>query len=509
MNFYAILLENLDALGKWILSNLSVEGVVSLPALMVGFLVALAIYNFEDSREGLKIDAPTVISKVVGVDRVLVGIFLVSLLPITWSTTSNSINWAIPVLAIVYLIGLLILIRSLQRAFMWAKSIETGTEDSFRSRMRVQYMSSLEDREKRSAWEKIWQADESARKLLDERQLVKLFIVSVKSVKGEKSYSPWLVQDFISTLDTIHLDDPVIMYELVDFCLEAILDERKTNEKQRTDDLHYYMNLRRLFFQILDKTLEQDDNSFYTLIARSREYIKNNDLSEVDFIKSFAPNFLANVEKKDDQYWIWEIFPEDWKITLEKLLDPETKEVSFAWLNAYSRWLSSKNLYVFDKRNHELDFKIDTITNEIFPTIDTIEFSRLFAFQWSGYGLNDGESSEHAQVRNAVENQLAFGHVGHSFTTTSSDDKELGIILRNEHEELIDFVAKTTLFPSLHDKEKMSKYLKVIKELTIENKDNEDTLRRLQWLDMILRDVRKRINKLNRGQRNKPGDKEK
>lgn len=510
-NIMAILGELFNALGTiglWMSANLSVEGVISLPALMVGFLVAIAIYNFEDSRKGLQIDAPTVISKVVGVDRVLIGIFLVSLLPIAWSS-SGPINSVIPVLAIVYLFGLLILVRSLQRAFMWAKSIETGTEDSFRSQMRVQYISSLEDKEKRSAWEKIWQADESARKLLDERQLVKLFIASAKSIDDKKSYSPWLVQDFISALGTIHLDDPVIMYELVDFCLEAMLDERKTSEKQKAGELHYYMNIRRLFFQVLDKTLEQNDNSFYTLIARSREYIKNNGLSEVDFIKSFAPNFLANVEKKDDQYWIWEAFPEDWKITLEKLLDSKTKKTAFAWLNAYSRWLSGKNLYVFHTHNHKLDFKIDTITNELFPTIDTIEFSRLFAFQWSGFGLNDGESSEHAQVRNAVENQLSYGHVGHSFTTTSSDDKQFRILLRNEHEELINFVAKTTLFPSLHDKEKMSKYLKAIKELMIENKDNEDVLRRLRWLDMILRDVRKRINKLRREQINKLGDKEK
>lgn len=504
-----IMLDTLDTVGVWMLANMSVEGVVSLPALMVGFLVAVAIYNFEDSRKGLQIDAPTVISKVVGVDRVLIGIFLVSLLPITWSS-SDSINWAMPILTIVYLIGLLILVRSLQRAFMWAKSIETGTEDSFRSQMRVQYMSSLEDKEKRSAWEKIWQADESARKLLDERQLVKLFIASAKSISDKKSYSPWLVQDFISALDTIHLDDPVIMYELVDFCLEAILDERKTSEKQKTGELHYYMNLRRLFFKILDKTLEQDDNSFYTLIARSREYIKNNSLSEVDFIKSFAPNFLANVEKKDDQYWIWETFPEEWKITLDKLLDPETKDVAFMWLNSYSRWLSGKSLYIYDKQK-EIDFSIDTITNALFPTIDTIQFSRLFAFQWAGFGLHDGESSEHAQVRNAVENQLTFGHIGHSFTGIASEDsdKELSLEFQREHEELIDFVAKTTLFPSLHNKEKMAKYLKVIKGMMSEDKDDDDKLRRLQWLDMILRDVRKRINKLNREQRKSLGDREK
>lgn len=487
------------------IQNLSVEGVISLPALMVGFLVAIAIYNFEDSRKGLQIDAPTVISKVVGVDSVLIAIFLASLLPIAWGIDEATIAWLLPLLAIAYLLGLLILVQSLQRAFNWAKSIETGTRDSFRSEKRTEYMKSLKDNEKRAAWEKIWQANESSRKLLDERQLVELFITSTKTVKDKKLYSPWLVQDFMSTLDTIHLDDPVVMYSLVDFCLDGMLrPTQNTNEKLATGELHYYSNLRRLFFAILDKTLEKDDNSLFTLITRSREYIKLNDLNEVDFVKSFAPSFLSGVEKKDDQHWIWETFPEEWKITLERLLNPDTKELTFAWLNAYSRWLSSKNLYSFDKKK-KLDFTIDTITNELLPTMDTIEFSRLFAFQWSGFGLNDGESSEHAQVRNAVENQLNIGFFGHVHTGIASpdSDKELGLEFKREHEELVDFVAKTTLFPSFHDKQKMSKYLEAIKDLASENKGDEDIIRRLQWLDMILKDIRKRINQLNREQQKK------
>ena len=50
------------------LNNISVEGLIALPALMVGFLVAIAIFNFEDSKRGLQIDVPTVISQVVKVD---------------------------------------------------------------------------------------------------------------------------------------------------------------------------------------------------------------------------------------------------------------------------------------------------------------------------------------------------------------------------------------------------------------------------------------------------------
>ena len=58
----------LFVVGEWMLNNISVEGLIALPALMVGFLVAIAIFNFEDSKRGLQIDVPTVISQVVKVD---------------------------------------------------------------------------------------------------------------------------------------------------------------------------------------------------------------------------------------------------------------------------------------------------------------------------------------------------------------------------------------------------------------------------------------------------------
>lgn len=487
--------EFLQTSGVWILENMSVEGIVSLPALMVGFLVAIAIYNFEDSCKGLSIDPPTVISRVVGVNSVLLAIFLVSLLPLAWGSWV-SLFWLLPLFVIAYILGLFLLVHSLQRAFKWAKSIETGTQDSFRSTKRAEYMESLDDAEKRAAWEKIWQADGDTRKLFDQRHFIKLFTASVKQVKDKRSHSPWLVQDFISAIDTIHLDDPIIMYELVDFCLEAMLDERKHSEKFAAGDLYYYSNLRRLFFRILDTTLEKNDNSLYMLMARSREYITENNLNEANFIKSFAPNFIASVAKKDDQYSIWETFPEEWKVTPEKLQGVETRDVALAWLNSYSRWLSSKTLYRF-KESDELDFKIDNVTNELLPTIDTIDFSRLFAFQWAAHGVAVGESSEHAQVRNFVENRLAFGHVGHSFTTYGDNhDDALKKITHSEREALMDLVAKTTLFPSLRNKAQISKYIRAIKDIEEERRGNTDIIDRLRWLDATLKSIRKKINQL-------------
>lgn len=496
-------IEAVRQIGAWMVSSLSVEGIISLPALLVGFLVAIAIYNFEDTKEGLKIDAATVISRVVSVDKALKAIFLVSLMPIFWpSNDSDQTVTILPLLGIAYLVGLLLLVRSLQRAFNWAKSIETGKEGNFRATMRMQYLESLPDNEKRDAWEKIWQAGNGARKLIDERQLIKLFVTSVKRIEDKGTFAPWLVQDLMSTIDTLQLDDPIIMEELVNFCMGDAFGFKNSDEvgaKKETGELHYSMNLRRLYFRTLEKTLENegDDNSLFSLIDYTRSYLKVKGLAEAPFIKVFAPNFFNYMDKYADKNWIWETLPNDWKITLDSLVAKDTKDMSFAWLNALSRWLHNHNLFSSDGK---FDMALDTVSREMLPNADPITWAKLFSFHWSSYGVEDGESSEHAQVRNFVENHPTFGVMSHVFTQFfgKNDDSITQDEMRSQVSEVLDIAARTTLFPFFHNKLAMTRYLRAIKELKEVYASDEDKLNKLEWLENTLKTIRSRVNKQKR-----------
>src|SRR5690606_26208611 len=125
----------------------------------------------------------------------------------------------------------------------------------------------LSDNEKRNAWEKIWQASDDTRKLIDERELIKLFVASVQSIKDKAISAPWLVQDVISVIDTLHTDDPVVMQELVDLCMKdtfRLNGKSDIGKRQEAGELHYAINLDRLFFSILEKSLKRNDNSLFT-----------------------------------------------------------------------------------------------------------------------------------------------------------------------------------------------------------------------------------------------------
>ena len=484
----------LFVVGEWMLNNISVEGLIALPALMVGFLVAIAIFNFEDSKRGLQIDVPTVISQVVKVNNVLVAIFLSSLIVIFWpNNSSTNTVFVIPLLIIPYVAGLILLTQSLRRAFKWARSIETGKNDNFRATSRRHYLERLNDNEKRDAWEKIWQADDGVRKLIDERQLVKLFVTSVKNIKDKGQFAPWLVQDLISTIDTIHLDDPVIMQELVNFCMGdsyGFTEDDNIEDRKKAGELRYSMNLRRLYFAILKQSMRRNDNSFFTLINASRAYLRENGLDEAKFVKSFASNFFEQIGNNANEHWIWETLPDEWKISLANLTSDEHGKVALAWLNAYGRWMSGKQLFS-DKGTYNLT--LDEATREMFPTADPITWARLYGFHWSSHGVDDGESSEHAQVRNYIENHITFGLMGHVMTYFDGDEDQAHKQMANAHEEALEIAARTTIFPSFFNPETMKKYFQAISELRVHNGADEDKARKLDWLETTLKDIQKRI----------------
>lgn len=492
--------DTLRTIGTWISNNLSVEGLISLPALMVGFLVALAIYNFEDTKQGLKIDAPTLISKVVGVNRVLLGIFLVSLLPISWPASNNSFTvYMLPLLVILYLVGLQQLVQSLLRTFKWAKSIETGKVGSFRATMRTQYLASLPDDEKRDAWEKIWQDHDGARALIDERQLIRLFISSVTQVDQKETVASWLLQDMISAVNAIHIDDPVILQELVTFCMNNAYGLTSTDTieaRNKNNELRYAMNTRRLLFKILEKTFERNDNSLFSFIEMTRTHIRNNGMDEALFIDVFAPNFFSLLKNRTDTYWIWETLPQDWRITSANLTSAETNRTTLAWLNAYSKWVHTHNLLT---DSSDFDMTLDDATRAMLPSADTISWAKLFAFFWSSYGVETGESSEYAQVRNFAEHYPTFGLMSPVISGFFGDTTEqiTNEAIAAQRTEVFEIAARTTIFPYTHNNDAMNTLFAAIEQLKrlYETSEENEKLNRILWLEYALEQIQNRINR--------------
>lgn len=483
--------------GKWVQESLSVEGLIALPALMASFLIALAIYNFEDSRKGLLIDASTIMTQVVKVPHIIWSFIFVSGIVILFEVNS-SLAWLLSILMITYLLGLLLLVQSLWRSYLWARSLETGEAKNIRTIMRTLYLKNLKDAEKVAAWEKLWYADEESRNLIDQRELVRLFIESLYQITSKNDTATSMVRNFISAIDTISIDDPIIMEYLIKFCLSE--GGRLVNESAKGADsqIAYTISVRDLFMAILDKALEKNNNSLYSLIHTSMEYLASHNIDEVYFIGVFATNLIDKIKDKEDKSWVWGDIPNEWKVTVKNLDDTKNKKAALAMLNAYSRMLNSMPLYT---KPGELNMSLQTITAEILPNADPMLWAKLFSFHWSPYGVNKGESSEHAQVRNYIENHLSFGFMSHVHTQYGDyDNKTAREAVEREEQEVIDIAVKTTVFGFFHNDETMKRYLLAIRQLKNEYSYDKDKLNKLLYLESVLKKIQKQIRITKRAQ---------
>lgn len=488
--FFEAVYHASSEIGIWILVNLSVEGVIALPALMASLLVALAIYNFEDSRSGLLIDAPTIMTQVVKVQSVIWSFVLVSVFAIFFEISEQLARLIVP-MAVLYLIGLLLLTQSLQRSYGWARSLETGKAENVRAAMREAYLAGLNDKEKRAAWEKIWQSNDETRSLMDQRQLIRVFVYSIEQTRDKEEIAPWILEDFISALGKIHLNDPVILKELLHFCLGHI--DKLVPDTDKSDDgkmLGLHMTTERLFFAIFEQVITMRAGTFYSFIRATREYLEKNSIKEVAFIEIFAPNFLEAISKIKRQDGIWSVFPDSWKVTTSNLKDDVTRTESLAWFNAYADWMTRSS----NSEYGQYDSTLDSITRELLPKINPILWGRLFILHWSGFEINEGESPAHAMVRNFVERPHKIGGISRVKSYFVSDgETEIQAEFEAEEYEVLELVAKTNVFPIFHDQEEMKKIFSAIRLLEKERVEDKDNLRELQALKQILEKVRKHI----------------
>ena len=496
-----ILLNSLQEVGSWIQCNLSVEGLIALPALMASFLIALAIYNFEDSKKGLFIDAPTIMTQAVRVPNVIWSFVLVSSIVILFEVKADLV-FILPLLAVTYFMGLLLLVQSIQRSYWWARSLESNDSKNIRTIMRTKYLSSLSDNEKVSAWEKIWHTDSQTRALLHQRDLIRLFISSTQQIKPKNTIASALVRDLTSVIDSIDLSDPIIMEYLMTFCLSEArgLAFRPTKVTSASEEIYFTTAVRQLFIAILNKSLSKDDISLYCLIDSSRKYLEEHSVDEEQFITVLATNLLEYIKDKDDKTWIWDYIPSEWKVTAQNLENPKTKKASFAWLNSYARMLNSMPLYT---ELGELNMPLQTITSELLPKADPMLWAKLFSFHWSPHGVNKGESSEHAQVRNYIENHLSFGFMSHVHTQYMDHNRKNDAIIKEtekEEQEVIDIAVKTTIFGFFHDDTIMKKYFAAIRKLKKHYIGDTDVVSKLDELELILRKIQKQI-RIRRGKK--------
>lgn len=477
-------------IGQWLYQNLSLEGIIALPALLISLLIALAIYNFEDSKSKLEIDAATLIATVVDIKMLVRAIVYVSFLAIFWNESPLSLG-LIPFFMVIYIGGVAMIVQSLNRSVTWAKTIDMGMLSDFKTKSRAKYLSQLSDREKVSAWSKIWHSEDNrALEILNQRDLVKIFVDNIRTSEDKTSIAP-MVDDFIRSIDKIDLSDPIILESILSVCLEDGSNMVSKNYKNPNNPLHYRSSLRRLYFEILKRVMQKNDNGLYSFIETSRKFIKEGDWDESYFVRCFAPNFLSNLNK-ENRSWVWDSFPEEWLITYAQLR--ASNKVTTAWFNAYMRWVTTRNLRM-ENNSAGIDTILESATEHIFPKADPMTLGSLIVFHYAAYGSNEGEDSEHAQVRNYAETTATFGHMGRVHMGFADEiDKTWRQTVQQEREEAVRIATATTAFGAIQNQKTREKYLSIIKNMRKDYANDSDEEHKLNRIEDELRLIAKTLS---------------
>ena len=494
---------NLCTAGSWIQNNLSLEGLIALPALFATLLIALAIYNFEDSKSGSVIDIAAIMKHVVSVPRILLSFTLVSLLVVFYKI-NQSLEWVIPLLFIAYIAGVLILVQSLINSYRWARSIETGNRQNIRTIVRLKYLGSLDDSEIIPVWSSVWRGGEQNKKLMYQHELIKPFLDDVVRTKNLGNYeSTVIVSNFISSIDTVDLTNPATIDTISNFYIKEFRKDKK--KEARTDRgmgyIVYTNSVKKLFISIVDKTLLKDDSSLALLIDSAREQLRRQKVDEHIFITNIMDLVLDRIKDRNEVDWILESIPDEWMITTKNLDNENTKQNTLAMLNSYSRMLSRSNLYVGEEGDEKINMPLQKITAELLPKADPMLWARLFAFHFSPYVSREGESHPEARIRSYVNNNPSFGFMSHIHT--GFYDAEKGKVIyedaAREEEEVIKLAAKTTLFRDFHNQETMDKYLNSIDTVKQEYAEDETKLNKLLYLETNLRKIQQKLTNKDTG----------
>lgn len=450
----------LQVANAWLGNNVSIEALIALPALLLALLVPIAIFMIDKKSVGFTWDKAAILTKVLNAKLLFIGLVIMAVNPLLWG-----ISHARVVIIALTVAALVVLIMAIVSSYRWLIVSEPkgASYDNYRTRKRLDYLRSLDDEQKAVIWSLTWSIDRSSRALIDERELVKIFVANLNSLGDKQNSGPNIVRDFMTNLDQIDLTDPVIHETLVGFCMQWASSLAHPEKKEKSM-LHFQMTTRRLFFDILKRDLP-DPFQCYLLYNDTRTYLKNNKLSEEYFVKYFSVEFLSGLRDLKDADHIWDEFPREWLITIENLDNKDTNKVTLGWLTAYMRWISSRNLLVSTKdARYEEDFLADSVTSHLLPTIEPRMWADLIAFHWSPYGVSDNETSEHAQIRGFVERQKRFGSVGRTYGFWEDDGKgSVEARFKQEYdknlEETVNMATRTTIFPLLIHEASLQKVL--------------------------------------------------
>jgi hypothetical protein len=403
------LINSLQNIETWLDKNISLDGLIAVPALFVALLVPIAFFLME-RQDQFAFDRNVILSKIILVRVSIPLILLVSVsLLFNISTLSVVLSFLLMVVVILVLI----------RVYKWMVSIEVlKYKTTYKQKMRLKFIRTIKnDTEKVDIWAIILNDEELKEK--NQRGLVSEFLTTVKSLEDGKNRYPKsnLLSLMSSNVKKIDFSDINSYEDLVTYAIEYFQQTRDARTKNKIVDdkkkrvaypSHYQ---RELALNLLKIALGKKINDVFAYLYFSaiKKHLEKKDVSESDFIRDFLPSYI-NLIKENEGYNAKELWHElsEWIVTKELLSNEGSGPKSIALINAYMESIGRDARVDTELSRHEISV-IDDVTGYMFPNVNVSFWFDIMTFYNSGWGLDEGEDSTHGQVRSHVSRRRDFG----------------------------------------------------------------------------------------------------
>lgn len=478
---------------NWLINEaLSVDALIAMAALLVAVLIPVALFLAESTRDsGFRWDQAVIAKKVINAPMLYFAFFMLSIPLVFWDVAIP----LKPLLVVLFIAGVFIVSKSLLQAYKWMIVNESGPRETYRTKMRLAYLSSLKANDRAAVWSLTWTKDDADRALIDERVLVKTFLDQIQDTYSTPESARDMLQSFFGYFEHLRLDDPVIYEQVLEFAVragEGLYTRTPTNAE--VGEYSFRHTARRLFFAVMNRSLKQSFMSYMFYDQLKKIFATLTKSKQLKILKSVAANFFPD-DPDDDSDEAWHDFPDEWKVTDENLTN-SNKDYAFVWLNAYMRWITSRRIYS-SSDDFILDKAIDRVTEHLLPKIEPILWGQMFSLHWAPYGTHEGEDNHTAQVRNWIQSNRTFGHIsrpGEMTLITAEDpdahEREFWRRETEQEQEIYNINKHTNVFPRFRTIESLQEYINAAENLAL---DDEREVNMQANLIAMLRSIQKSL----------------
>ena len=481
---------------KSFLDTISVEAVIAVVTVALAVLVPLAILML--GERSFILDKQTCLEVVLRMPLILV-LFMGTIIPnfLLWGYFSGQPLWRSALLTalaatIFYLIKIIVSI------YAWLVGLEKAGSDSYRNKKRLEYLTTIPDNEKASAWLMVWR-EGSGRDLIGDDKLIPIFLEYLESFAGgaDEDRGEALLRQFIVHFDDIALYITSVQEDLVHFVIRVMGTPTGNNQKPP-----YYATFSGVPADLLDVIVKRsfyfkENSAGHNLFLVLGNYRWKKGVKKGQFIKKFVSSALKDVSSaarlKDYSAGAWDVFPKEWKITSKNLQDKsETKPFAQEWLEQYKRLVqrrySEYDHKVSQGEKQYIDYLVIDITVCLLPDIDYDMWFILLTLHCmplpSIRGL-DKEEQIKSLAREFVQSKSDFINIYKARSVWENLAPVDGGYVSAVRKEILEINKLTKFFPLVAEKELLGELINAFRSLERYQSESKEEKKRREMLDVL------------------------